>query len=329
MTVLAFAFIAFMLAAYVLSDGYDLGIGAIAPLVARDDRERLGAMQAIGPFWNGNEVFLIAGGASLFALFPRAYASSFSGFYLPFMVVLWLLMGRGIALELREHFPSEIWHQFWDACFSIASALLVLLFGVALGNLLRGVPLDKQGYFIGTFAFLLNWYALLIGVFAVAALGLYGAAFLVLRTSGPMADRALRFAQRLWIAVLVLFAASTAATFFVHGAIGTLAIVLGVVAFLAFVAMRVALGRRAELGAFLAGTAFLGLLMAAAASTLFPLLLPAFPATAGGGLSIFDAAPAPVALSSALGVTIVGMIGVAIYGSIVWRMLAGKVAVGE
>ncbi len=102
-------------------------------------------MASIGPFWNGNEVWLIAGGAALFALFPAAYASSFSGFYLPFIVVLWLLMFRGIAIELREHFTSELWHQFWDAAFSLSSALLIVLFGVAIGNLLRGVPLERVG----------------------------------------------------------------------------------------------------------------------------------------------------------------------------------------
>lgn len=328
MTTAAFAIVAFMIAAYVLLDGYDLGIGAIAPLVSSGDDERLTAMKAIGPFWNGNEVFLIAGGAMLFALFPRAYASSFSGFYLPFMVVLWLLMGRGIALELREHFPSPMWHQFWDACFSIASALLSLLFGVALGNLIRGVPLDAQGYFTGTFAFLLNWYALLVGVFAVAILALHGAAFLTLRTSGAFAQRVRSFAQRLWILVLVLFAGATGGTFVVHPGIAPGVIAVGAVAFVALLAVRVGLARRAERATFLATSLSLALLIAAAAATLYPYVIPAFPASAGG-LSIYASAPSPQALVSALGVTIVGMIGVGVYGTIVWRMLAGKVQAGE
>jgi cytochrome d ubiquinol oxidase subunit II len=159
MSVAGFAVIAFLLTGYVLLDGYDLGVAAIAPLIGRSDHERASAMASIGPFWNGNEVWLIAAGAALFALFPAAYASSFSGFYLPFIVALWLLMFRGIALEVRERRASELWHQFWDAAFSLASGLLIVLFGVALGNLLRGVPLDSAGYFQGTFAFLLNPYA--------------------------------------------------------------------------------------------------------------------------------------------------------------------------
>ncbi|HET9030749.1 MAG TPA: cytochrome d ubiquinol oxidase subunit II [Candidatus Aquilonibacter sp.] len=329
MIVAAFVVIAFVLTAYVLFDGYDLGVATIAPLVAKNDRERLAAMQAIGPFWNGNEVFLIAGGAMLFALFPRAYASSFSGFYLPFIIVLWLLMGRGIALELREHFPSAMWHQFWDACFTIASALLVLLFGVALGNLIRGVPLDAQGFFMGTFGFLLNWYALLVGVFAVVALAMHGAAFLALRVEGSLNERAFGFARRLWPAAVVLFVSITAGTFVVHPAVGAGAIVLGLLALAALVVTRVLLGRRSELGAFASSSAFLALLMAAAAATLFPYLLPAFAGSQGAGISIFDAAPSAGALASALAVSIVGLVAVAVYGTIVWRMLAGKVRVGE
>jgi cytochrome d ubiquinol oxidase subunit II len=233
-------------------------------------------------------------------------------------------MGRGIALELREHFPSEIWHQFWDACFTIASALLALLFGVALGNLIRGVPLDAHGYFTGTFGFLLNWYALLVGVFAVCALALHGATFLILRTTGPLAERTRAFAERLWIVVLVLFIGVTAGTFVVHPIPGWV-MALGAVAAAGLIAARVAFARHAELPAFLASSLFLAALIAAAASTIFPYLIPAFPAWNAGGLSVLEAAPSPVALASALGVSIFGMIAVLIYGGVVWRMLSGKV----
>ncbi len=184
MSVLAFAVIAFMLTMYVLLDGYDLGVASITPFVARSDREREGSMRSIGPFWNGNEVWIIAGGGALFALFPKAYASSFSGFYLAFIIVLWLLMFRGVAMELRSHFPSEIWHQFWDACFFGSSLLLILLYGVALGNLLHGVPLGPEGYFDGTLNELLNPYSIMVGLFAIAALMLHGTTYLVMRTSG-------------------------------------------------------------------------------------------------------------------------------------------------
>ncbi len=206
-----------MLTAYVLLDGYDLGIATISPFIAHTDRERAATMAAIGPFWNGNEVWLIAGGGALFALFPAAYASSFSGFYLPFIVVLWMLMFRGIAMELRDHLDSQLWRQFWDAAFWLSSLLLVVLFGVALGNLVRGLPLDAHGYFTGTFAFLLNPYALLVAVLAVASLAQHGAAFARLRIDGAPAERAAQLMARLWWVVLALYVAVSAATFAVRG----------------------------------------------------------------------------------------------------------------
>jgi cytochrome d ubiquinol oxidase subunit II len=328
--VLAFGLVAFMLAVYVLLDGYDLGVAAMTPLLARGDAEKRAAMQSIGPFWNGNEVWLIAAGGVLFALFPQGYATAFSGFYLPFMIVLWLLMGRGVALELREHFPSEMWHQFWDAMFAVASVLLILLFGVALGNLLRGVPLDAQGYFLGTFAFLLNWYALLVGMFGLLVLATHGTAFLAVRVEGALADRARAMLPQAWIAVLAFFIAVTAATFLVRAGAPPAPWVYvasaGALGMLGW--MRAAMAMRRDKQVFAASCAFVGLLLVTVAGTLYPYLIPAYPA-GHGGLSIFAASPPPVALASALGVSIVGLLAVIVYGALVWRKLAGKVRVGE
>jgi cytochrome bd ubiquinol oxidase subunit II len=328
MSIAAFILIAFMLTMYVLLDGYDLGVGAITPLVARTDREHERSMASIGPFWNGNEVWLIAAGGALFALFPKAYASAFSGFYLAFIFVLWLLMFRGIAMELRGHFPSEIWHQFWDACFAGSSALLALLYGVALGNLLHGVPLGAEGYFAGSLAELLNPYAVMVGLFAVAALMLHGATFLVMRTAGPAAERARRLIPRLWPVVLVLYIAVTAATIFERGiglvwidAIPLLSI--GALAWLLIASLT-----KRERAAFAASSVFVASLLLQAASTLYPYLLPSLP-PGHGGISIFDAAPSPVALASALTVTLIGVIAVVIYGTLVLRQMAGKLAADE
>jgi cytochrome d ubiquinol oxidase subunit II len=328
MSIVAFIVIAFMITVYVLLDGYDLGVGAITPLVARSDRQREGSMRSIGPFWNGNEVWLIAGGGALFALFPKAYASSFSGFYLPFIIVLWLLMFRGVAMELRSHFPSELWHQFWDACFAVSSVLLIVLFGVALGNLLHGVPLGRQGYFIGTFDELLNPYSVLVGVFALVALALHGTTFLVMRTQGPAAQRAQRLLPRLWAVALVLYIAVSAATVAERGIgfswIGLVPLLtlasLGALLFLSL--------HKDGRGAFMASSAFLASLLLQAAVTLYPYLLPSLP-LGSGGISIFDAAPSPLALASALTVTIVGLVAVVIYSALVMRQLAGKLVVED
>ncbi len=326
-SIAGFIAIAFMLTMYVLLDGYDLGVAAVAPLIARSDRERAATMAGIGPFWNGNEVWLIAAAAALFALFPTAYASSFSGFYLPFMVVLWLLMFRGIALELRGHFPSEVWHQFWDAAFSGSSALLIFVFGVALGNLLRGVPLDAAGYFQGTFAFLLNPYALLVGLFALATLGVHGAAFAAMRIEGEIAARALRVVARGSWLVLILYLTVTALTLWMNAPLR--ASWLFAIPALSLIALA-ATWRSARVGrareAFIMSSCFIATLLAASAGTIFPYLLPAFPAR-NRGISIFAAAPSETALACALSVTLIGIAGIAIYAPIVWRRMAGKVRV--
>ncbi len=330
MSIAAFVLIAFMLTMYILLDGYDLGVAAITPLIARSDRQREGSMRSIGPFWNGNEVWLIAAGAALFALFPLAYASSFSGFYLPFIVVLWLLMFRGVAMELRSHFPSEIWHQFWDACFAGSSALLILVFGVALGNLLRGLPLNTNGYFNGTFAYLLNPYALLVGVFALAVLALHGAAFIMIRIEGAPSDRARTLYGGLWTAALVLLLAVTVATFFVHVGLRTISWIdgVGVLSLVSLVWSRVAVSHGRAVQAFAGSCAFIAALLVSAAGTLYPYLIPAYPA-GRSGLSIFDASPSPGALVTALAVIIVGLLAVIVYSSMVWKQFTTKVRIAE
>jgi cytochrome bd ubiquinol oxidase subunit II len=327
MNVAGFIVMAFMLTMYVLLDGFDLGVAAIAPAIARSDRERAGVIASIGPFWNGNEVWLIAAGAALFALFPVAYASSFSGFYLPFVVVLWLLMFRGIALELRDHLATELWHQFWDAAFSLSSALLIVLFGVALGNLLRGVPLDAAGYFQGTFAFLLNPYALLVGAFALCTLAQHGAAFLVLRVEGELGARSRRALLRLWWAVLALYLAVTAFTFAIRAPLGASWLFgMPVLSLAALVDLRRSAAHGKAAAAFVESSFFIATLLAASAGTIFPYLLPSFP-HGRAGISIFDAAPSTVALACALTVTLGGIAIVAIYGSLVWRRMGGKIRV--
>jgi cytochrome d ubiquinol oxidase subunit II len=327
MNTLGFIVIAFMLTMYVLLDGYDLGVAAITPAIARDDCERAAAMASIGPFWNGNEVWLIAAGAALFALFPMAYASSFSGFYLPFIMVLWLLMFRGIALELRDHFSSPLWHQFWDAAFSVSSALLIVIFGIALGNLLRGLPLDNAGYFQGTFGFLLNPYAALVGAFALTTLAQHGAAFLWMRVDGDLGEKARRQVLSLWWLVLLLYFAVTGLTLRIHAPAGAIWLfTMPVLSLAALGALRWATTKGRAALAFAMSSSFVATLLVASAATLFPYLLPAYPA-GRGGITIFSGAPSRVALTCALTVTIGGIAILLIYGPIVWRRMGGKVRV--
>src|SRR5208337_2027425 len=142
-----FCLVAIMIAMYVVLDGFDLGAGAIHFWVAKDESERQQVIRSIGPVWDGNEVWLLAAGGTLYFAFPALYASGFSGFYLPLMIVLWLLILRGVAVEFRNHIQSPIWIPFWDFVFFLSSLLLAVFFGAALGNVVRGVPLDQTGYF--------------------------------------------------------------------------------------------------------------------------------------------------------------------------------------
>src|SRR4051812_47698874 len=179
-----------MVAMYVVLDGFDLGVGALHRVLGKTEEEREQSTAAIGPVWNGNEVWLLASGGVLFMTFPAAYAAAFSGLYFGLILVLWLLVGRGLALELRHQIENPLWRSACDAVFALSSAALALVFGVALGNVVRGVPLNADGYFhLGLFA-ILNWYGLLIGVFGLVTLCAHGAGFLALRGTGALAVRA-------------------------------------------------------------------------------------------------------------------------------------------
>src|SRR5208282_956735 len=167
-----FCLIALMLAMYVVLDGFDLGAGIIHLGVARTDGERRAVLASIGPVWDGNEVWLIAAGGTLYFAFPALYASGFSGFYLPLMIVLWLLILRGSSIEFRNHIKSKVWDPLWDLLFCASSLLLAVFFGAALANVVRGVPLDASGYFfeplwtnfrLGEETGILDWYTTLVG----------------------------------------------------------------------------------------------------------------------------------------------------------------------
>jgi cytochrome bd ubiquinol oxidase subunit II len=186
-----FIVLAFMLTMYVVLDGFDLGAGVIHLFAAKKDNERRTVLNAIGPVWDGNEVWLVASGGLLFFAFPKLYASSFSGFYLPLMIVLWLLIGRAIGIELRKHIDNPLWKSFWDVIFSVSSILLTIFFGAAMGNVIRGVPLQADGYFFEplwtTFtvvpdAGILDWFTVLMGLVSLFVLTAHGANYISMKT---------------------------------------------------------------------------------------------------------------------------------------------------
>jgi cytochrome d ubiquinol oxidase subunit II len=278
-----FAIVSGMLAVYVVLDGFDFGAGILHRLVARTDEERRTVFAAIGPVWDGNEVWLIAASGVLFLAFPKVYAAAFSGFYLALMMVLWLLILRGVAIESRSRQANPLWREFWDTTFSLASALLAVVLGVAPGNVVRGVPLDGTGSFFiplftdfrpGVWPGVFDWYTALVGAFSLCALAGHGALYLVWKTTGPVQARSRAWARRAWLAVLPLWLAVTLATAWLRPetflnllarpwSLGFVVLMLGGVGG-AFLFLR----RGRELAAFLSSGAFLlGLLAATMAGT--------------------------------------------------------------
>src|SRR6202022_4756210 len=217
-----FCLVAIMLTVYVLLDGFDLGAGAVHLLGAKTDSERGQVLASIGPVWDGNEVWLLAAGGTLYFAFPALYASGFSGFYLPLMMVLWLLILRGSSIEFRNHIKSAVWRPLWDCLFSSSSLLLAVFLGAALANVVRGVPLDSSGYFfeplwtdfrLGEETGILDWYTILVGVLSLLVLTMHGALWVEMRTTGAVNERSAKIASNVWWGVLILTAVITTITF--------------------------------------------------------------------------------------------------------------------
>ena len=285
-----FWLVAVMIVGYVVLDGFDLGVGVLHLFLPRTENDRRTILATIGPVWDGNEVWLLAGGGTLYFAFPLLYASAFSGFYLPLMIVLWLLILRGVSLELRNHIEVGVWRALLDGLFGLSSALLTIFFGAALANVLRGVPLQADGYFFlplwtnwqpGLHPGILDWYTVIGGMVALVALTLHGALWLSVKTSGNIAQRARNIVSPLWIALSLLTLASLAATIAVRPASlanyyqypVTFVVPVGVVASLAAIWF---LNRNGHpMKAFLSSSLYLFFMLAGACWGLYPTLLPA------------------------------------------------------
>jgi cytochrome bd ubiquinol oxidase subunit II len=191
---------------FFLLEGFDYGVGILLPFLGRDDADRRVIINTIGPFWDGNEVWLITAGGAMFAAFPEWYATLFSGFYLPLLIILLTLIVRGVAFEFRSKDQHPSWRRLWDWMLFVGSFVPALLWGVAFANLVRGVPIGADMEYTGGFWNLLNPYALAGGLATLSLFTLHGAAFLNLRTKGDLLERAHRAAVRLWLPAVVLVA---------------------------------------------------------------------------------------------------------------------------
>ncbi len=342
MEALWFCLVAIMIAAYVVLDGFDLGAGILHFCVGRNEEERRIVLRSIGPFWDGNEVWLLAAGGVLYFAFPDLYASSFSGFYLPLMMVLWLLILRGVSIEFRNHIDSPVWKPFWDAGFMASSALLAIFFGAALGNVIRGVPLDASGRFFlplwtdfgvsGPLG-ILDWYTVSVGVLAFFALVQHGALWVIVRTEGEMQRRAGRVASAAWFAVVAMTTLVTILTMSVQPKVlanlrehpwGYVFPALAVAGLLAILASG---PNRRQLPGFLGSCAYLAGMLTSAAFGVFPDVLPARP-DAALSLTIYNTATSAYGLRVGLAWWIPGMILALGYFVFVYRHFAGKVHLG-
>jgi len=285
-----FWLVAVMIVGYVVLDGFDLGVGVLHLFLVRTEAERQTSLRAIGPLWDGNEVWLLAGGGTLYFAFPLLYASAFSGFYLPLMIVLWLLVLRGISLELRNHLNLGVWRSLLDGLFGASSALLTIFFGAALANVIRGVPLQADGYFFlplwtnwqpGLHPGILDWYTVIGGLVALVALTQHGALWLCIKTSGELEQRASQIVTPLWLALLLLTIVSLIATIAVRPEALynyfnyplTFAVPVGVLASLAGIWLFNL--NRNPVKAFLSSCFYLFFMLAGACWALYPTLLPA------------------------------------------------------
>ena len=321
-----------IVAGYLILDGFDMGVGILHLPLARSDVERRTFLNSIGPFWDGNAVWLVLAGGVLFAVFPLAYASLFSGFYVAFMLVLVVIILRAVSMEFRSKEASPRWRALWDAVFAISSFGLAFLLGVAFGNIVNGVPLDADGNMTIHLIDLLTPFALLVGATTVAMLAMHGSLYLVMKTDGELQARVRRAVPRLMLAFFVL---------------NTLVVVLMVLqnqeitdrylkdiwpvifpaAALGALALAWRLTRRGEdFRAFLASSATIALLLLSGAIGLFPNLIvsttnPAY------SLTVYNAASADNTLQVCLVVALIGMPFVIAYTAGVYYFFRGKTVV--
>jgi cytochrome bd ubiquinol oxidase subunit II len=328
-----------MLVTYIVLDGFDFGAGALHLIVARNDQERRQVLAAIGPFWDANEVWLLATGGVLFLAFPSVLASGLSGFYFAIFLVLWMLILRGISIEVRSHVEHPLWRSAWDGVFGVASAVLPLLFGAALGNVVRGLPIDADGWFslalftdftartpVGT----LDWYTVSAGVFALAALAGHGATFLAWKTDGPVRERSHHAAIVLFVVTAVLWLPLTAATSFVNAPMlaalphRPLAVLFLLLAVGGLVMVGAGLRRHRELQAFLGSCAFLTGMLTATAACVFPEMLRSITNDAWS-LTAYNSSVPVESLRIALRWWAIGVPLVLLYFYVLFRLHRGKV----
>jgi len=331
--ILWFLLFGVLITGYAVLDGFDLGVGVLS-LLRRDPDERRLMINAIGPVWDGNEVWLVTGGGALFAAFPLVYATVFSSLYLAVVLLLLALIARAVSMEFRGKVASTTWRDVWDWAFGLGSLLITLLFGVALGNIMQGIPLDAEGRFGGTFLGLLNPYAILVGLLAIVMFTCHGALYMAQKCDGELQSAMKTWASRAWVGWAALYVVAAVATIFAAPAmladlpgnvLGWLALLALLVALVYLpVALRADQLRRAFLASSVAVVAMLGQV----GFGLYPKLVPSSVDPAFS-LTIANASSSPRTLMTMLVIALIGMPLVVGYTVFIYRVFKGKVELTE
>jgi cytochrome d ubiquinol oxidase subunit II len=326
-----FLLVGVLIIGYAILDGFDLGVGVLH-LFARSEEERRVHINAIGPVWDGNEVWLLTGGGALFAAFPVVYATVFSGFYIALMLLLTALIFRAVSMEFRGKVEAPGWKAAWDWAFGLGSLLPAVLLGVAFGNILRGIPLDAARNYAGTFFTLLNPYAVLIGVLSLVLFTMHGAIYLAMKTEGPLQARITRWISPLWMATVALYVIATLATMYVSPFLfeGILANQLFYILFLLLLAACLMIPVAAKAGrygrAFVASSAVVAMMIGLSALSLFPRLVPALD-DLSLSLTIYNASSSETTLATMFIIALIGMPLVIAYTIFIYRVFKGKVVI--
>jgi len=324
-----FVLIGVLFTGYAMLDGFDLGVGALH-LFTRSDQERRVMLNAIGPVWDGNEVWLVTGGGALFAAFPNVYATVFSGFYMAFVLLLVALIFRAVAIEFRSKQPMGWWRQMWDIGFSAGSVLSSLLIGVAMGNIAWGIPIDERGEFAGTFWGLLQPYPLLLGVTTLALFMMHGAIYALMKTEGALHDRLRGWINHCVIFFIICYAVTTMATLLwvPHMAARVRAnpwlFSIAVANMLAIANIPREIHRGSDWRAFLSSCAAMITLMGLFGLEMYPNLVLSNPEQAHS-LTIYNAASSQKTLSIMLTIAAIGVPVVLAYTVSIYWIFRGKV----
>ncbi len=323
-----------LLIGYAILDGFDLGVGILHPFVAKTDTERRLVMNSIGPLWDGNEVWLVTFGGALFAMFPNAYASIFSAFYLPFVALLFALIFRAVSLEFRSKRAESGWRSFWDFLFFLGSGLAALLFGVAVGALMQGLNISELGDYQGTLLEMVDVFSVLVGVFTVSLLAMHGSIYLYLKTEGDLQKRLLGYMNGTFFIFLALFIITTLwSTLMVPASLKHFDEypILWVIPFLNILAIANiprAIYQERPFYAFISSCCTIAALVFLFSAALFPNLLPATN-NPDYSITIFNAASSPLTLKIGLIIVAIGMPLVLSYTVLIYWTFRGKVQLNE